>query len=202
MKESIRLVVALTVFCIVAGLLLAWTNAVTKTPIEKAKDEEKLVILRKILPDSDNNLLADARNVEDKGQKWTFYVGKRAGQTTGVAFSSISKRGYGGSIEVMASLNSEGHVLSVEIFAAPAETPGLGTKIKEAKFLDQFKNRPASDLRWAKVTKDAGAIQGVTGATISSRAVVEAVRNGLEVFVSHRREIIGTTSASAAANKE
>lgn len=202
MKEAIRLVVALTLFCVAAGILLAWTNSATRAPIAKAKDEERLAILRKVLPDSDNNLLADAMKVVDNGTNWVFYVGKRAGQATGVAFSSTSKRGYGGSIEVMVGLKPDGTVRFVEIAAAPAETPGLGTKVKETKFRDQFRDRSASDLKWAKVTKDGGAIQAVTGATISSRAVVEAVRNGLAAFAAHRQDILGADSKRPAAAKE
>jgi electron transport complex protein RnfG len=192
------MVVASIVFCVATGLLLAWTNTVAKAPTAKATDEGRLTILRRILPDSDNDLLAEARSVAEKGQKWTFYIGKHSGQTTGVAFSSISKRGYGGIIETMVGMKPDGRILSVEIVAAPAETAGQGTKIKEAKFRNQFRDRPASDLGWAKVTKDGGAIQGITGATISSRAVVEAVRNGLEVFASHREEILGGKPAAAA----
>jgi electron transport complex protein RnfG len=198
MKESIRLVVALTAFCVVAAVLLAWTNAATKAPIAKAGNEEKLAVLRKVLPGSDNDLLADARRVTANATEWTFYVGKRGGEVTGVAFSSVSKRGYGGPIEVMVGMKQDGSILAVEIAAAPAETPGLGTKVKEAKFLSQFTDRPSGEFVWAKVTKDGGAIQGVTGATISSRAVVEAVRNGLEVFAAHRQEILGPAGSAAA----
>jgi electron transport complex protein RnfG len=198
MKESIRLVVALTVFCVVAAVLLAWTNAATKAPIAKAGNEEKLSVLRKVLPGSDNDLLADAKRVTANSAEWVFYVGRRGGQITGVAFSSVSRQGYGGPIEVMVGMKQDGRVLAVEIAAAPAETPGLGTKVKEEKFVSQFTDRPSSDLAWARVTKDGGAIQGVTGATVSSRAVVDAVRKGMEVFAAHRQEILGPAASAAA----
>lgn len=191
MKESVKLIAALTVFCVAAGLLLAWTNAVTADPIARALREEKLSVLRKVLPGSDNDLLADAMVLEEGGRPWTFYVGKQAGRTKGVAFSSVSKRGYGGDIEVMVGLDIEGRITSVEIASAPSETPGLGSKVKEPKFRGQFRDRTPVDLAWAKVTKDGGAIQGVTGATISSRAVVEAVRDGMTAFAARRQEITG-----------
>jgi electron transport complex protein RnfG len=71
------------------------------------------------------------------------------------------------------------------------ETPGLGAKIREPKFKDRFKNRTLSNTTWA-VKKDAGDIDGITGATISSRAVIDAIKEGLEFYGDHEVAIVGS----------
>jgi len=175
-------------FSLVAGLLLAITHAVTAMPIQEAGKRGKVAVICRALPEADNDPLAETRTV---ATNWTFHIGRTGGRITGLAFQSSSTKGYGGRIEVMVALSPDGAIRSVEILSAAKETPGLGTKVAEPKFLDQFKSRSARDNAWAKVAKDGGAIQAVTGATISSRAVTEAVRRGLDVFAAHQGDLVG-----------
>ena len=60
-----------------------------------------------------------------------------------------------------------------------AETPGLGTKVTEPKFRDQFKSKEGNDL---KLKKDGGSVDAITAATISSRAVANGVHEGMEWY--------------------
>jgi len=192
MKETIRLIVALTVFCVVAGFLLAWTNSMTRAPIETARKAEMISAFRKVLPECDNDIIADSKVFkDDKGKEWTFYAARLRGTYVGTAFSSTSEHGYGGPIEILVGVLSNSTVNGIEILHADNETPGLGSKIKERGFRGQFKGRSASDTKGVAVTKDGGRIDAITGATISSRAVTAAVRAGLEVYAIHAAEIAG-----------
>jgi len=190
MKETLRLVGVLLLFCLASGLLLAWTNAVTRAPIEQALAAEKLQGLGRVLPRFDNDLLADAQSVTDGGREWVFYVGREKGAFIGAAFEAEAS-GYGGPIRLLVGVLPDGTLHAVQVLAADKETPGLGSKIKEAAFLGQFKGRSALERGWAAVRKDGGAIEAVTGATISSRAVVTAVKSGLEVYARHAAELRG-----------
>lgn len=190
MKEAIRLVAVLTVFCAVSALLLAWTNKVTKAPIEQARKAETMEGLAKVLPPFTNDLIGDSRIVKEDGKDWTFYVARADGKFVGVAFESQTT-GYGGAIRLLVGVLADGTVNGVQILAADNETPGLGSKIKEPGFLGQFKNRGGADTRWASVRKDGGEIQAITGATISSRAVARAVKAGLDVYAKHGAELRG-----------
>jgi len=198
MKELVKLVVVLTVFCLVSGFLLAWTNSATKAPIEAARKAETMDALKKVLPACDNDLLADAVTIRDGEKDWTFYPAKEQGRVVGVAFRSESMRGYGGRIVILAGTLADHTVTGIEILEAEKETPGLGARIRETAFRDQFKGRAAGDAQWARVKKDGGDIVAITGATISSRAVSESVRNGLEVLARHESEINGGTTAPSA----
>jgi Na+-translocating ferredoxin:NAD+ oxidoreductase subunit G len=189
LKDAIKMIGATAIFCLVAGLLLAWTNKITKDPIEKAQRMELINGLRRVLPECDNDLLADAKTVEDNGAKWTFYPGRKDGKCVGVAFRTSSGKGYGGLIQVLVGVLPDGTINKLEI-GENKETPGLGTKVKNESFTKQFIGKSASDTRWAAVKKDGGEIQAITGATISSRAVSDAVKTGLDVFARHSKEVL------------
>jgi electron transport complex protein RnfG len=118
-----------------------------------------------------------------------FYRGRKGDHLVGVAFKATSHEGYGGDIEVMVGVSPKGIVNGIEVLSH-LETPGLGAKIMEAKFKDRFKERNLSNTKWA-VKKDAGDIDGITGATISSRAIIKAVREGLEFYRDNEAMIVG-----------
>lgn len=190
MKETIKLILVLVAFCTASGFLLALANTVTKQPIEAAKKAELITALHKVLPEYDNNITADTKVFKDQeGGERTFYVASLQGTYVGTAFRCASKNGYGGTIEVLIGVLSDSTINDVEILLADKETPGLGSKVKEPGFRDQFKGRSASDIKWAAIKKDGGQVDSITGATISSRAVTEAVRSGLQAYAIHASDI-------------
>jgi electron transport complex protein RnfG len=96
-----------------------------------------------------------------------------AGQFVATAVEGRSRNGYGGEIVMMVGITAAGKVLDFKILSAK-ETPGLGTKIATPGFRSRIQGR-ALDANWM-VRKDGGEIDGVTAATISSRAALEAIR--------------------------
>ena len=70
-----------------------------------------------------------------------------------------------------------------------AETPGLGAKATDPKYLEQFRGRSLASARWA-VKKDGGDFDQVTGATITPRAIITAIHAGLERFEKDRDVVI------------
>jgi electron transport complex protein RnfG len=190
MNENARMVVVLTAFALGAGLLLAWTDRITRKPIEYERKQETLGALKRVLPACDNDVEADARKVSDAGQDRLFYVARRQGAFVGAAFK-VQADGYGGPVETLVGLLPDGTVNAIEILQADKETPGLGNKVRDAGFLGQIKGRSATDTRWAAVRKDGGEIQAITGATISSRAVAQSVKAGMDAYARHAAAIRG-----------
>jgi electron transport complex protein RnfG len=127
---------------------------------------------------------------KDEEIQGVFYRGRKEGRLTGVAFKVSSPEGYGGTIEVMVGLLPGGAIHGIEVLSH-LETPGLGAKIREAKFKDRFKKRNLSNTKWA-VKKDAGDIDGITGATISSRAVIKGIKGGLAFYGDHEAAILAS----------
>lgn len=193
MKEIARLVIVLTIICAVAAASLSAVYTLTKEPIERAAREEKLAAMRQIVPGFDNEpdvetvLLPNGKDDKGNDVTRTYYVARKGKEVIGVMFETSSAAGYGGTINVIVGVTLEGAVTGVVVLKH-SETPGLGTKITNPEWLAKFAGRTLENTKWA-VTKDGGDIDYTSGATISPRAVIAAVREGLEGFASHREEI-------------
>jgi electron transport complex protein RnfG len=100
----------------------------------------------------------------------------------------VAPDGYSGNIEVMVGVNPDEKLNAIEILSH-AETPGLGSRITETGFKDMFKNKGLDNADW-RVKKDGGEFDQITGATISPRAIVGAVKKGLEFYRDHKQKIV------------
>jgi Na+-translocating ferredoxin:NAD+ oxidoreductase subunit G len=194
MKDTLRLAIALTLIAAIAGLILSLVEAVTREPIAEQRRLETLKALQAVLPPLDNAPDADTVELivgtDKKGKpiKRLFYRGRKDNELSGVAFKVVAPEGYSGNIEIMTGITPDGTVSGIEILNH-AETPGLGAKIVEPAFKGQFKDKSLANADW-RVKKDGGQFDQITGATISPRAIVKAVKGGLEFYRDHRGEIL------------
>lgn len=197
MKESLRSVLVLMVVCLVASFSLAMVNRATEPRIVHQKKMEKLSAIRAVLPPFDNDPIEDSKELvvgtDEEGTPVlkTFYLGKMEGQIAGVAFETEGE-GFGGAISVIVGIDPGGEVRGVEVLEH-LETPGLGARIELPEFKDQFVDKSLANSKLVDgslaVTKDRGDIDALTGATISSRGVTQAVDRALHLFKKHRDEI-------------
>ncbi|HEX9874225.1 MAG TPA: RnfABCDGE type electron transport complex subunit G [Deferrimonas sp.] len=200
MKELSRLALVLTIIAAAAGLILSLVEGVTRAPIAEVRRQETLKALRAVLPpidnapDADNVALVIGRDRKGRDLLRTFYRGKLEGKLAGIAFKVVAPDGYSGNIEIMVGVDPEGRVVGIEILTH-AETPGLGSKITAPVFKDQFRGKGLDDVDW-RVKKDGGSFDQITGATVSPRAVVQAVKIGLEFFREHRAQIIDSKGSA------
>jgi Na+-translocating ferredoxin:NAD+ oxidoreductase subunit G len=194
MKEIARLIIVLTVICAVAAAALSAVYTMTKDPIAKAAREEKLSAMRQIMPGFDNEPDAETVSIpngkDEKGNDITrtYYIARKGEEVIGVLFETSSPAGYGGTINVIVGVTTGGEITGVVVLKH-SETPGLGAKITNPEWLAKFAGRSLQNTRWA-VTKDGGDIDYTSGATISPRAVVAAIKDGLDGFERHKDEII------------
>ncbi len=189
MKESAKLVVVLTLVCLIAALALAGVDRLTKEPRLEQKRLAHLKAIKSVLPLFDNDPLKDKKETEEI----TFYLGKKEGEIIGVAFSSKGE-GYSGSITIMIGVNpKDDSITGIEILEH-METPGLGANIEKKEFKNQFAEKSLANSKLVDgelaVKKDKGDIDALTGATISSRGVTEAVDKGLKLFLKHKEQIL------------
>ena len=191
MKEVFKLTGVLFLICLISGALLAAVNSATKDAINKAGMAEKLDAIKQVLP-SKEAVEFDVKTIKIKHNDatWIFYVARDQDKFVGAAVECSSNKGYSGEVRIMLGINAEDNVQAIAI-VAQAETPGLGARMVEPAFKDQFKNKNITTTKWA-VTKDQGDIDQITAATISSRAVVDAVKSGIDVFKEHKTEIINS----------
>jgi electron transport complex protein RnfG len=192
-KETVKLIVVLTLIASGAGLLLSLVEQVTRAPIAEQRRQETLKALLAVMPPVDNSpdtdtvALVTGQDKKGRDLQGVFYRGRKQGVLSGVAFKVVAPDGYSGAIEVMVGVDPQGTVTGLEILSH-AETPGLGNKIEEAWFREQFFGKNLDNTDW-RVKKDGGSFDQITGATISPRAVVTAVSRGLEFYRKHRVEI-------------
>jgi Na+-translocating ferredoxin:NAD+ oxidoreductase subunit G len=193
MKEMSRLLITLTLIAACAGLILSMVESATREPIKEQRRLQMLKALSAVLPTFDNSPDTDTvvlqNGVDKKGKpvEVTFYRGRNNQQLVGTAFKVIAPDGYSGNIEVMVGLTPKQKINAIEILAH-AETPGLGSRIVEPVFKEQFKSKSLDNADW-RVKKDGGQFDQITGATISPRAIVGAVKKGLEFYRDHQDEI-------------
>jgi electron transport complex protein RnfG len=193
MKDMSRLLITLTLIAAGAGLILSLVESVTREPIKEQRRLQMLKALSAVLPAFDNSPDSDIVNLENgvdkKGQplQVRFYRARKDNQLVGTAFKVVAPDGYSGNIEVMVGVKPDQQINAIEILAH-AETPGLGSKIEEPRFKDLFKDKSLDNADW-RVKKDGGQFDQITGATISPRAIVVAVRKGLEFYREHSTEI-------------
>lgn len=189
MRDIIRLIVVLTLICVVAAISLAKVYDFTKGPIAEQRRLAKLRAVEAVLPEHENQPDKDIIEFDlEDGSKRIVYMGMSGEKLTGLAFEVVSKEGYGGEIVAMLGIDPDGAINGVELVRL-SETPGLGAKIADPEFRGQFKGKSLKDTNFL-LKKDGGDIDKVTGATISPRAIVKAIKGGLDFFDGHRVEIM------------
>ena len=188
MKQFAVMVLTLSIICTSSGLLMALVYDATKGPIAQARRDKKNAAISQVLPPHDNEPATSQVTVDYGGESWTFYVARNAGDYVGAACESVSSDGYGGDIRVMVGLAADDTVNHVVILGHK-ETPGLGARIAEDAFRNRFSGKSIVDTQWS-VAKDGGDIDGITAATISSRAVIGAVRDAAAVVYMTNRDTI------------
>ena len=178
-----------------AAAFLVMGNLATRDAIEHRRAEDLLASLSQVIPSAihDNDLLADPVILpRASGGTTTVYRALRGHAVTGVAFR-VTGQGYGGAIELILGINTRGEILGARVLAH-AETPGLGDKIDIARDdwilgFDGLSLGNPTPERWA-VKKDGGYFDQFTGATITPRATVAAVKRGLAFFQAHRDALL------------
>ena len=182
LKEILIPTVSLFVICLCVTALLAVTNAVTKDAIAYQQELSAAESRQAVCPDAVGfeKVEYDVQGVE------CYKALDESGNLIGYAISSAS-RGYGGDVKVMTGINAEdGSVIAINVYDNSGETPGLGVNTSGEKFTSQFAG--LSSGTGVTVDKDAGknpdsvAVDSVTGATISSRAVTNAVNQAFEAY--------------------
>ncbi len=173
LKDYLVPTVTLFVICLVATLLLGLTNQVTAPIIENLAIETEIKSRQTVFADAasfgEANILEDGTSVVaalDEG-----------GATIGYVVVNTAK-GYGGDISVMTGVVSDGKVTGVNILSH-AETAGLGAKAAEQSFRDKFVGL-VNGITVSKDKAGENSIDAITGATITSRAVVNAVNAAIE----------------------
>ena len=195
-----------------AALLVTGSHELSRERIIANEREELLESLYSVLDPElrDHGLVPTAITVTDRellgsANPIDVFVAAEGDQPAAVIFAPIAPDGYNAPIRLLVGVSPEGVLTGVRVLNH-RETPGLGDAIelRKSSWILQFDGRSLGDppLELWAVDKDDGAFDALTGATVTPRAVIEAVRNTLLYFERHRGELFAQAARAAEAAAE
>jgi electron transport complex protein RnfG len=198
-RNSVITAVILCLFAITGTALVAFTYDRTADRIAANERETLMRKLNVLIPQGryDNTLYEDTLQVRDRNllgtaEAVTVYRARREGKPVALVMTPVAPDGYSGSIRLLVGIGYDGRLTGVRV-SAHRETPGLGDAIDEERsdwiyaFDGKSLDNPPPE-RW-RVKRDGGAFDQLTGATITPRAIVKAVKKTLLYYREHRPEL-------------
>ena len=198
-KHIINVGLVLAAFAIGATSLVALTEANTRDKISENERQTLLSAINALVDSSEynNDILTDIITLPKTKQlgtkeDTTVYRARKDKTPVAAIFTSIAPNGYSGKINLLVGIYYDGTLAGVRVIEHK-ETPGLGDKINEKKtdWILKFEGLSLlnpTEEKWA-VKKDGGHFDQFTGATITPRAVVSAVKKSLQYFEQNRDEL-------------
>lgn len=194
---------ALFLITLVAGVSLAFVNEITKEPIAQAQDKARLEAYEVVYPNAKFETLDNTEEIlknssaslkkENLSQCTVDDVLKatdESGNTIGYVFSATSPSGYGGDVKVAVGVSNKDNSITGFTVLSHSETAGLGAKATEDEFKSQFIGKSANGINYTKTGSSLDSeIDALSGATITSNAVCEAVDSALAVYNNQLKEV-------------
>jgi len=170
-----NMALSLTLISMVASACLGFVYELTKKPIELSILNKRLNAIREVVPGFTNNPNDEVfRLPTGEGDSLEIYPARNGDTLVGYAVNTYTEKGFSGHISLIAGFKPDGTILNIAVLEQK-ETPGLGTKMSDPGFKDQFRGKNPGDFQLA-VKKDGGSVDAITAATISSRAFCDAVQ--------------------------
>lgn len=192
--------VLLAAFAAVGSGLISGVYEQTREPIAAAERAAEARQLLEIFPTRthDNQLIDDTFPLPADGpflalrEESAGYRARMNGEVTGVILPATARDGYSGDIRLLVGVDRTGSIAGVRVLSH-RETPGLGDKVelKKSPWILSFDRRNLENpsLEGWSVTKDGGEFDAFTGATVTPRAVVAAVKSALEYAQTHNQDL-------------
>ncbi len=193
MAGTVKNVLCLTLITLVAGVGLGYVHDVTREPIAQMEENTKLTAYKTVFPEAasfsdmpeatagSEALIANA-GISGVDIDSIVQAVDASGNKIGYVINSTTHEGYGGDISISLGVDNEGCVKGMEILSI-SETAGLGMKAKEPTFKDQFRNKTVTQFTYTKSgASQEFEIDAISGATITTKAVTNAVNAALEFY--------------------
>lgn len=185
-RRRTRAALSLSLLGLVAALLLSGVDRLTRGPIAVAEQRRALDTLTELVPTAlfDNDPVFDRieQRISSLEQPAVIHRARLDGEPVALVFDVTTPRGYSGAIRLLVALDPDSTIKGVRVLAH-RETPGLGDKIeaRRSDWIRQFSGRSLSDplpQRWTS-SRRGGAFDTLTAATVTTEAVIDAVRRVL-----------------------
>ena len=205
-RQALRAILVVAAIAVCAAGLITASHEISAERIERNIAERLMRSLHDVLDPSlyDNDLVRtrvwaidpDLLGTPDPVQ---VFLATRDGEPAAAIFAAVAPRGYNGRIDLLVGIDAAGVVQGVRV-TAHRETPGLGDRIEisVSDWVTRFDGTSLSDpplSQWA-VVADGGRFDAFTGATVTPRAVVQAVRDALVYFDEQQAELFARAAAA------
>ena len=191
--------VTLAIFACASTGVVALTHYLTKDQIQLQEQAQLLSVLNQVIPTAlhDNELYQACTLVQDPAlgskQPMPAYIATLKGEPSAIALEAVAPDGYSGAIKIIVAVNQSGTVLGTRVLSHQ-ETPGLGDKIdlRVSNWILSFAGKTVTDSNQSSwhVRKDGGQFDQFTGATITPRAVVNAVKRTVDYINLNRQQLL------------
>lgn len=167
--DVFKAIIVLTAVCLVISAALAFTNNITEDKIAEIEEATANSAMAALIKGDKYDAMTDQ-----------IYGVTEMGVLKGYIITTTAK-GYGGDVKVMTAISPDNKIIGINILSAADETPGLGQNATKPDFYEQFAGKSANVVVVKNGAKD-NEINAVTGATITSRAVTNAVNEAFKIF--------------------
>ena len=183
----------LFLICVIVTAALAGTNFITKDRIAQLNIQAEKDAMAEVIPAS----LYEKGSIKVNGESKDYFVAKNGEEILGYIVTTVAQ-GYGGEVRVMTGVDSNGNIINVRILAADDETPGLGAKVKNKDFYNQYIGK-STGVGLVKNSPAENDVVAITGATFSSSAVNTAVNEAVAIANNvSRQNIVNNTEEQEA----
>lgn len=178
LKQGLKLGFPLFLIIVVAVLVLTLVNALTADTIARHAEEKRQAAMASVMPDA---------NVFSEMYSEDTTIDRISGAYNGTTFLGycveVTPNGFGGAIRLMVGVDTSGSVTGASILEH-TEMASLGAKAADPAFLNQYIDKSGS----ITVNTGSNAIQGITGATITSEAVTQGINTALTAVLNYDAE--------------
>ena len=202
-KSQQKIALVLFIVALVSGSLLAWVDQLTQSPIAQAQRDFLHRSIKQVLPEHANDAVKDMFlfPVAGHDDMQIFPARNKKGDVIAYAWEQVAPDGYAGSIRILMGVRVSGEVVAIRV-TSHQETPGLGDGIvRNTAWLRAFAGKSLNNSQWA-VKKDGGDFDQFTGATITPRAVVKAVHQGLLFYKANQAALLKKAYSASAQTEQ
>jgi len=164
--------IVLTLIALISAAALAGTYSVTKPILDEQARQRQIDAVTSVVPEPFDNAPTDEAIAVEGFKNVEIYPARQGDVTVGTAVRSYSNDGYGGPVTIMVGFSANGEITGTAVLSH-TETPGLGAKMTDRAFQDQFNGMNV--VGGLAVAKDGGDVDAITAATITSRAFCDAI---------------------------
>jgi len=190
----LNMILSLTIISVGMSAALGFVYVQTKAPIEIGSKKKVVNAIKDVLPEFNNDPLAEIDTVNGL----EFYPGKKDGELIGYAVKTFTMQGFSGLISLMVGLLPDGTINKIQVLEQK-ETPGLGTKMTEPSFMNQFLGKNPAEFRLV-VKQDGGEIDAITASTITSRAFCDALQRAYDALQLKNSGVTGKPAINDSVN--